>query len=309
MIWSLTLSPGFDVYARIVPGNPNAVEEPGSVAGWMEVPSGKGINASRVINALGGNVACITTVSRDEEKRFRTALEPEVSELVTVACDGALRRNLTIVKNDGSPAQHYRAENHLHVKAKHVDSIIARLQNSVREDDVVCLHGSIPTGITADVYARIANALQKNGCRLLVDASGDALREALRSKLFFACKPNVEELSSLMGRRLASTDLVAEALHSISENVRFPLATLGSAGVCGIIYERTLHLKPTLVEPAVRFVGAGDVFMGAFAFGLQSNLSHNDLLDFGQAASVAHVCGRSTFDWAGRKWHLPILEV
>src|SRR5690606_40584894 len=60
--------------------------------------------------------------------------------------------------------------------------------------------GSLPPGVPADFYTELARLARQDGMRLVLDTSGEALRQAQGAYLL---KPNRNELAQLAGRPLS----------------------------------------------------------------------------------------------------------
>ncbi|MCU0763664.1 MAG: PfkB family carbohydrate kinase [Hydrogenophaga sp.] len=67
--------------------------------------------------------------------------------------------------------------------------------------DMVVASGSLPPGVPADFYARVARLCRQRRAKLVLDASGPALAAALAEGVFLF-KPNLKELAELSGRSL-----------------------------------------------------------------------------------------------------------
>jgi len=58
--------------------------------------------------------------------------------------------------------------------------------------------GNLPPAVSSDFYGRVAKRVKTLGARLIVDTSGDALRQAGCSGIYLL-KPNLRELQQLLG--------------------------------------------------------------------------------------------------------------
>ncbi len=98
--------------------------------------------------------------------------------------------------------------------------------------DVLVLAGSIPPGLPPSFYGDVLHRLQGRGVRGVVDAQGEALRQALPQRPFLI-KPNRAELEELAGRPLQDARRVQQAAQALqrqgAENV---LVSLGGEGRC-----------------------------------------------------------------------------
>ena len=70
--------------------------------------------------------------------------------------------------------------------------------------------GSIPPGIEAGIYREIIRSLKSRGGKVILDASGDALRHGIEAAPEII-KPNIHELEEIAGTRLPTEAAVIEA--------------------------------------------------------------------------------------------------
>ena len=94
-----------------------------------------------------------------------------------------------------------------------VEQLLARL-DSLSQGDVLVLAGSIPPGLPPSFYGDVLHRLQGRGVRCVVDAQGEALRQALPQRPFLI-KPNRAELEELAGRPLQDARRVQQAAQAL----------------------------------------------------------------------------------------------
>lgn len=101
-----------------------------------------------------------------------------------------------------------------------------RLPQIIQDSDVVTISGSIPRGVSSDVYGKIISLAKGMGKKVILDSSGDTLKAGLR-----ACpdmvKPNRDEMEQLFGEKLDSMEAViacAEKIQAMGHSScgRFP---------------------------------------------------------------------------------------
>src|SRR3569623_1841973 len=74
--------------------------------------------------------------------------------------------------------------------------------------------GSLPPGLPTDFYRRVAQRARREGAKLALDASGEALAQALDAAPWLI-KPNLAELQDLVGRPLPDLSARVEACESL----------------------------------------------------------------------------------------------
>jgi 1-phosphofructokinase len=141
------------------------------------------------------------------------------------------------------------------------------LLDAVREQaggaDWVVSCGSVPPGLGVGFHARVVRAARSAGARVAVDASGDALLEAVREAPDLV-KPNRGELEQAVGHRLRTVaDAIGAARQLQRHGVAEVLVSLGRVGALLVSGERVLHAESagTRVRSTV---GAGDALLAGY---------------------------------------------
>ena len=92
------------------------------------------------------------------------------------------------------------------------------------------MSGSIPQGVENTVYNSVIMLLKNRGVHIVVDASGAALESALEASPYMI-KPNLDELSSIAGKRLVEmSEILYRIFQIFVENGTRVLATLSEKG-------------------------------------------------------------------------------
>ena len=125
---------------------------------------------------------------------------------------------------------------------------------------------------------------------IMLDVSGEALQHGLAAGARFI-KPNLSELSMIIGRRLTGLKEAKEEALRLLEKHRHLQAVAVSAGTEGNLYvdrEEALF-APALDVPARGVIGAGDSMMAGFAFARVHELPPEEALRLAVACASASV--------------------
>jgi len=289
MIRTVTLNTGYD---EIIRTSGFAFGGVGTLDERSVIPSGKGINASRVLRALGTEVTAYALVGGADLEDFATALISDgiVPRLVPVAAK--TRRNLTLWPSECTvAAAHLRSEGFTLTDPGSIEQLLEMLAADLQPNDFVSLHGSMPVGIAANTWSRFGTVATSAGATLAADIYGEALLDMLANCDLLACKPNVEE-ARIIPEATGLSDLEAArvALHYMSaRGVRLPMVTLGKEGILFAI-DGVVHSINCYVSRPQLLVGAGDACMAGLASVLEkTNSSALDAVIAATAAACAHV--------------------
>ena len=88
--------------------------------------------------------------------------------------------------------------------------------DSLNEDDILILAGSIPKSLPQDTYERLLARLQGRGVRAVVDATRDLLVNVLQYHPFLI-KPNNHELGEIVGKVLKTEEEIIAAARTLQE--------------------------------------------------------------------------------------------
>lgn len=231
---------------------------------YMTVEAGgKGINVSRNLVANGAASRAVAPVGGPSGEQFLSLLKGVDVELIRVPVDGAVRMNVSLAEQDGVGTKINAPGSRL--SEEELDRMLDRTADAAREATWVAACGSMPPGAPTDLYARVVSLARDIGCRVAVDSSGPPLAAALEEGPDLI-KPNLEELSELVGRELTNFGEALEAAKEVrGRGVGAVLLSLGADGAILLDEEGALHADTPPFTPKST-VGAGDSLLAGFLF-------------------------------------------
>ena len=288
-IITLTLNPALDKtisVAQLVPD-----KKLKSTYAQVE-PGGGGINVSRAIHKLGGSSEAVYLSGGYTGKHFESLLIAEGIASIALPMKGDTRENFVVV--DDSVNKQYR----FGMEGPHVTEAEWQqcLQYIQKQDNIayIVASGSLPPGVPADIFARLAVMAKQKNARLVVDTSGEALRFAVKEGLFLI-KPNLDELSNLDGKEKLSREEVITAARKIiaGGGCEVMVVSMGKDGAMLVTKDTQLEVKPPDVT-VHSTVGAGDSMVGGMVLALSQNRSLEDMLYYGVAAGTSATMNHGT---------------
>ena len=85
--------------------------------------------------------------------------------------------------------------------------------------------------MSPEIYRKIINQVKKCPSKVVLDVDGDALRQGLKAQPT-VIKPNIHELSELVGRELKEMDEIVAAAREINrQGVEIVLVSMGARGI------------------------------------------------------------------------------
>ena len=215
---------------------------------------------------------------------------------------GQTRHTFTIVDGAGAVASFNEAGPE--VTMGEFNSFRQSYREALAGAEAVVLSGSLPPGLPATTYAALIQAAAAAGVPVILDAFGQALLRGVSAGPAIV-KPNLDELSAVSGRSLATADGVDRAAVSAAAaglraaGAEAVVASLGPAGLLAVTREATWHARPSAVVEG-NATGAGDAVAAALAHGLALGRPWDERLRhavaLGAAAAAAPVAGEFSHD-------------
>jgi len=287
VIYTVTLNPALDRTLHVeslVPGQSTRIQSEARYAG------GKGIDVSRALREMGSDNVALGLVGGFDGKELEGRLL-----LSGVACRFTHIANETrtnIIIQDESNG----AETALLARGPEVEppELMDFLDVLERSPDMSCLviSGSLPPGLTPEVYSRMITIGNERGAKVVLDTAGEALRQSIRARPA-VIKPNRTELSELAGRPLPDVRAISEYAVGLLDLVGIALVSLGADGMVMATKNQLVHARPPKVM-VKSTVGAGDCAVAGFVHGMAVGESNADALRRAVATGTAATLNAGT---------------
>jgi 6-phosphofructokinase 2 len=268
MIYTLTLNPALD---RTVIVKNIKFDDLNRITGETRHAGGKGIDVSRAIKLLGGNSVALGFLGGFDglELEGRLINEGITCDFIRIAHE--TRTNIVIHDEDSGKQMLFSAPGP-QVQPQDVAAIYNKLSNLNPPPSFVIMSGSLPRGITPNIYAQLIKVVKGLGGKAVLDADGEPLRLGVEERPFLI-KPNIYELGRLVGKELEDIkDIVAEAKELNKRGVEVVVVSMGPRGLIVVSRGLSVHCKTPDVK-VVNSVGAGDSTVGGLVFGLAQGKS------------------------------------
>ncbi len=255
-------------------------------------PGGGGINVARAIKKLGGTATAIYMAGGYTGKAFTQLLNKEGIDSIVAEIKENTRENLIVYET--STNQQYRFGMPGPSILEHEwQQCLAQIEN-IKEADFIIVSGALPQGIPLAVYSKIGSIARSINAKLIVDTSGEALMEAVQTGLYLI-KPNLAELSSLLGKEGLNIERVDEAAREVINKGKCEVVvvSMGAAGALLVTKNLAMHIMP----PAVKIkstVGAGDSMLAGIVLSLAQNKSIEEAAQYGVACGTAATMNAGT---------------
>jgi 1-phosphofructokinase family hexose kinase len=170
------------------------------------------------------------------------------------------------------------------------DALLKQIRGLIKAGDMLVLTGDASNVEDTAIYSKLTGVAVELGGRVFLDASGEYLREALKSGPYLI-KPNLEEICHLSGKDLKTDGEIVAALRELDEfNIPMIAMTWGGNGAI-VKHERDYYRVYPLKVETVNEGGCGDAFLSAIIAGIEKKWDIEQTLRL--AASVAAATSES----------------
>ncbi|HEM5028410.1 TPA: tagatose-6-phosphate kinase [Streptococcus suis] len=274
MILTITLNPSVDIAYQLDTFHLDTVNR---VENVQKTAGGKGLNVTRVLKQIGEDVVATGFIggeigsyvkkqlTRNDIKNSFVEIGNETRNCIAILHDG----KQTEILEQGPTIQEHEALNFI----EHLEIILNNI-------DVVVISGSLPKGLASNYYVNVIELCKKCGVAVVLDCSGEALKNVLESlQKPTVIKPNTEELSQLIGKNVTDDiqELKAVLSGQLFQGIEWIVVSLGAKGAFAKHNDKFYRVKIPKIK-VVNPVGSGDSTVAGIAAGLVHALPEAELL-------------------------------
>lgn len=261
---------------------------------------GKGVNVATFLADYGMQVVVTGFLGEENAKIFERHFARKKIEDRFIRVQGETRVNIKIMD------EHNQETTDLNTPGQAPDgNAIHRLNEQVsvlaEACDWIVLSGNIPPGLPNTFYADLIRSVKRQGRRVVLDTSGEGLVEGMKAGPWMI-KPNIDELSQLVGAELQKLSDVHKAARSLlNDDVQLVVVSMGREGALFVRQaDSLLAVPPTVALKST--VGAGDALVAGTVAGFANGRSLAECARIGTAFSL------SAITQLGRDLH-PVVEL
>lgn len=252
-------------------------------------PGGNGINVARALAELGLPVHCCSVTGGESGALLLRLLGDTLGGNHSwFDVPGETRLNTTILQH--SPPGQYEITSVGPEIPPEVLAEITRCFLHMAGNGFAVLSGLVPPGVPETAYRELTERVSAQGGKVVVDASGPVLEEALQAQPYLV-RLNHYVLETSIRRRLDSTRAVAEAARTLQQRgIHYLCISLGPDGAILVDDDGSYHCSAPKVHKQST-VGCGDALVAGLIAAARDARTSADMLRFGVAcgsATAAH---------------------
>ncbi|WP_159544338.1 tagatose-6-phosphate kinase [Streptococcus halichoeri] len=290
MILTVTLNPAVDIAYQLEELELDTVNRVQAVS---KTPGGKGLNVSRVLSELDCDLLATGFLGGSLGSFIQEGLEAAGIKHDFLPIAGQTRNCIAILH---AKQQTEILEAGPNISEQEAQQFLKHASALLEQAELMTLSGSLPAGLPTNYYAKLISLANALGKQVILDCSGPALLEVLRSSAKpTVIKPNLAELSQLVGQPVLadSASLKAVLSQELFAGIDWVIVTLGAQGAFAKHadnYYRVEIPKITVLNP----VGSGDATVAGIAASLACGVSDHELLKTANALGMLNAQEKRT---------------
>ncbi len=226
----------------------------------IERLGGRGINMAEVIKQFDVSVIATGLMGEKAVPEFKRYLEKRSVGYSFATVPGDIRLHVKIIDKATKTPTRIKFPSFNCTQAD-VDLVLAMA--SSYQEHVFILAGSLPDALENTTYAYMIKELKKLDAKVVIDATGETLKHALKERPWFF-KPNRKELEAFAGKELLGIDDIEKYGRKFQEKYVDNVAiSLEGQGAVFISNDHSYYCKPPRLD-LISDIGAGDSLVGAW---------------------------------------------
>ena len=248
-------------------------------------PGGGGINVARAIKKLGGDPIAIYPAGGYTGQFFNHLLEKENVPAVVIEVEHSMRENVIVLDESTNDQYRFGFPGAKLNEAEWQKCLLA--VDEIEDAKYIVASGSLPEGVPSDIFARLAVIAKRKNLRLVIDTSQEALQQTVEEGVYML-KPNLGELSFLVGKNELTLDAIPEAGRKIISKGKCEVLviSMGEEGAMLLTKDTAFTVK----SPGARkqsTVGAGDSMVAGIVLQLSKGKNIQEAFLYGIASGTA----------------------
>jgi tagatose 6-phosphate kinase len=260
--------------------------------------SGKSVNVAKVLHTLGNNAVATGFVGGRRGARLTDHLDKQCVRHDFVTVESETRLCTTVIDAETKQVTELIEEPGA-VSADEWAALAKKLEELLPNAATWVFSGSLAPGAPPDFYTRWLARFRGKNPQVVIDASGEPLREALRQPGVVA-KCNLHEFETTLETKFEGESDLKRAMEESTPQGGALVVTLGRDGAISYEVGRFWRVRVPDIR-VMSAVGSGD----AFAAGLASGRHKKFKGDPGHALALAAACGAANAMTSDSGWVRP----
>jgi len=252
---------------------------------------GKAAHVALAARTLGAEVTWLAFLGGPEGDLCSEQLAKHGIAPVGVPVQGHTRVNLELCETDSGRITEV-LEPGPTITPLEAEDFVRTFRAQLTGSPIVVISGSLPQGLTPDFYAQLIRIAKAQGCRVLLDTSGDALLSSIGAGAD-VIKPNRQEAAVLLKSEVRDVEGAVQAAKQLhARGIPVAIISLGDEGAVVASDGAVLVGIPPKIR-ARSTVGSGDCFVAGWAVSEGQGKNPRDSLRMAIACGTANCLAES----------------
>lgn len=261
------------------------------VAAVRNTAGGKGLNVARNVKLCGEKVLATGLVGGYNGKYLEFLLKKDKIDYRFEHIQGETRSCINILDPKYSSTEYL--EPGCEVSEEEEQEFLKNFPEIIKESDVITISGSVPKGMSKDIYKKMIEQIKAAGKQVILDTSGELLERGIEEKPTMV-KPNQDEIELLFNTKIENREQVIHYARELyKKGIPYVVISLGGDGALLVCEKGVFQGKPPKVE-VENTVGCGDSMVGAFAVALSRNYEPEEALKYAVSVATANAMSPNT---------------
>lgn len=293
MLLTVTMNPSVDISYTLDELVLNDVNRTNMVS---KTAGGKGLNVARVARLAGLDVTTTGILGGFLGGYIKKGLEADTIEHNFFEINQESRNCIAII-HEGNQTEVLESgptisEEESAQFLKHFETLLEENQFTL-----LTISGSLPTGMSSEVYKQMIRLANQVDLPVVLDASGANLSDVLDDETLKlkAIKPNMDELSTIEHKEVTQDMKVLQTLLEGNRYARCEWIVVSLGGDGSLIKHRDQYYRVTVPKiKVVSPVGSGDATVAGFSMGILKELSNEEIMKTAMTTGVLNTLNRKT---------------
>jgi len=290
-ILAVTMNPSVDISYPLETLVLNSVNR---VTNVTKTAGGKGLNVARVLHQLHSPVVASGVLGGTIGQFIEKKLDENNIKHNFMPIDQESRNCIAILHDDMQQTEILETGPTLDDKDE-VD-FLNHFKNNLDNISVVTISGSLPKGLSVELYAKMIEIASAKEIPVLLDSSGEPLKVSLSGKHQpFLIKPNQEEIAHLIQKPIHNLVELQEILatNSLFDGVEWVVISLGADGA--LVKHNTEFFRLTIPKiDVINPVGSGDSTVAGLASAVAANADYVEVMKTGMTTGMLNTMEKQT---------------
>jgi 1-phosphofructokinase len=246
---------------------------------------GKGINVAFTLGKLGVPTTATGLIGDHDLNGFVTKLSSVNVHIHFTVVNGRTRSAYKLIETSSNRDTEFNQQG-APIRINDKERLIHNIELLLKSHSWIALCGSIPPGLSPDIYASLIRISKEAGVLTCLDTSGVGLKHAIQA-LPNVLRINRFELGEILSRPISNQSEIIHAIKALHHSgISKVIVSMGSEGTLAFDGKKFLQVHIPKVE-VVGLTGAGDTMTAGLIASLSKGKSFSESVRFSSALATA----------------------